>query len=61
MYRCCDYIVFISNKKVIGITTLSRKEHTVAQIRELACIKDVLPQVIVRGVCVRVCEGVHCV
>ena len=40
---------------MIGITTLSRKEHTVAQTRELACTKDVLPQVIDRGTCVRMC------
>ena len=48
----------ISNKKVIGITTLSRKQHSVAQTRELSCTKEVLPQVIARGalcVCLCVC------
>ena len=38
-----------STKKVVGITTISRVEHATAQTRELACIKDVLPQVLQRG------------
>ena len=44
--------VTFSNKKVIGISTLSRKEHAVAQTRELACTREVVPRVIARGVCV---------
>ena len=34
---------------MIGIVTKSRKEHLVAQTRELACTQELLPQVIGRG------------
>ena len=51
--------VTFSNKKVIGISTLSRKEHAVAQTRELACTREVVSQVIARGVCV--CMRVLCI
>ena len=59
---CVTYMcvcVTFSNKKVIGISTLSRKEHAVAQTRELACTREVVPQVIARGVCV--CMRVLCI
>ena len=47
----CDdcYFAFVSNKKVVGIATKSRKEHPVAQTRELACMQVVMPQVLGRG------------
>ena len=48
----------ISNKKVIGLNTKSRKEHLVAQTRELACTKEVLPQVIQRGMMLQ-CISTH--
>lgn len=38
-----------STKKVIGITTLSRKDHLTAQTREIACTRDVLPSVLSYG------------
>ena len=34
-----------SHHKIVGISTLSRKEHTTAQTRELECTKIVIPQV----------------
>ncbi|XP_064401110.1 uncharacterized protein LOC135347149 [Halichondria panicea] len=39
-----------SNKKILGISTLSRAEHSTAQTRELACTKLVIPQVQSRGI-----------
>ncbi|XP_064383612.1 uncharacterized protein LOC135332186 isoform X1 [Halichondria panicea] len=38
-----------STHKILGISTISRTEHSVAQTRELQCTKVVLPQVIARG------------
>eukprot|EP00731_Ephydatia_muelleri_P008112 Em0004g450a len=38
-----------STRRIVGICTLSRQEHRVAQTREVACTKIVLPQVIARG------------
>ena len=38
-----------SIKKVVGISTVSRKEHASAQTREVQCTKLVLPEVIQRG------------
>ena len=38
-----------STHKIVGISTISRAAHATAQTRELACTKDVLPQVIDRG------------
>ena len=38
-----------SSKKIVGISTISRSEHVTAQTRELACTKEVIPQVIARG------------
>uniref|UniRef100_A0A1X7USZ7 Mutator-like transposase domain-containing protein n=1 Tax=Amphimedon queenslandica TaxID=400682 RepID=A0A1X7USZ7_AMPQE len=35
--------------KIVGCVTLSRKEHTCAQTRELACTKEVLPLVMSKG------------
>ena len=35
--------------KIVGIATVSRQEHRVAQTRELECTKRVLPQVLKRG------------
>ena len=41
----CTY----STKKIIGICTISRGAHHVAQTRELECTKAVMPQVVARG------------
>ncbi|KAL5478134.1 hypothetical protein EMCRGX_G025015 [Ephydatia muelleri] len=38
-----------STHRIVGIATLSRQDHRVAQTREVACTKIVLPQVIARG------------
>ena len=38
-----------STHKIIGLSTLSRKEHSVAQTREFECTKVVVPQVQARG------------
>ena len=38
-----------STHKIVGISTISRAAPATAQMRELACTKDVLPQVIDRG------------
>ena len=38
-----------STMKIVGISTISRGEHHVAQTRELECTKVVVPQVIARG------------
>ena len=46
-------------KKVVGISTISRLEHSTAQTRELVCTKDVLPQVLQRGACVYACMYVY--
>ena len=35
--------------KILGISTISRADHGIAQTRELACTKVVLPQVTARG------------
>ena len=47
-------VYYLANHNVyfqytVGIATLSRQDHRVAQTRELACTKMVLPQVIARG------------
>ena len=42
------YINF-SIHKIVGCVTLSKKEHTCAQTRELACTKEVLPLVLSKG------------
>ena len=41
--------ILCSNKKVIGICTKSRKDYAIAQTRELACTRALLPQVIAKG------------
>ncbi|KAL5505739.1 hypothetical protein EMCRGX_G007225 [Ephydatia muelleri] len=38
-----------STHRIVRISTLSRQQHRVAQTREVACTKIVLPQVIARG------------
>ena len=48
----CDLCILASNHKIVGISTLSRKEHATAQTRELDCTKIVLPQVVERGTCI---------
>ena len=42
-------MLYCSTLKIVGIATISRDEHSVAQTRELECTKVVLPQVIDRG------------
>eukprot|EP00731_Ephydatia_muelleri_P035532 Em0133g2a len=44
-----EHIVHFSTYRIVGISTLSRQQHRVAQTREVACTKIVLPQVIARG------------
>ena len=43
----CHYTC--STKKIVGISTIARKEHSTAQTREIACTKEVLANVISRG------------
>ena len=43
------YIIHFRNHKVVGISTVSKVEHSTAQTRELECTKIVLPQVLERG------------
>ena len=38
-----------SSKKVVGISTISRKEHLASQTRKVVATKEVLPQVTGRG------------
>ncbi|XP_064382205.1 uncharacterized protein LOC135331087 [Halichondria panicea] len=38
-----------STKRIVGCSTVSRKEHICAQTREVACTKIVLPEVIDKG------------
>ena len=48
----CDLCILASNHKIVGISTLLRKEHATAQTRELEYTKIVLPQVVERGTCI---------
>ena len=48
-YMLITYILHCSTRRIAGIATTSRPEHRVAQTREVACTKIVLPQVIARG------------
>ena len=41
--------LIFSMHKIVGCVTISRKEHTCAQMRELACTKEVLPLVLSKG------------
>ena len=45
MFIVAFYTCMYSNKKVVGISTVSRKEHVAAQTREVVATKEVLPQV----------------
>ena len=54
MYVCAMYVnnnicIVCSTHKIVGISTLSRDDHSTAQTRELACTKVVIPQVVNRG------------
>ena len=53
MYIACNVLILLqflySTKKIVGVCTLSRKEHSTAQTRELACTKEVLSNVTSRG------------
>jgi hypothetical protein len=53
---CMSYVASlwktISNHKIVGLVTLSRKNHAVAQTREVECTRIVLSQVMNRGMCV---------
>ena len=56
-YTQCLYFSLLycnSNKKVVGVSTISRTEHAVAQTRELECTKKVLPQVIGQGIIITI-------
>ena len=47
---CCDYcFFFFSSKKIVGVSTMSRSSHGIAQTREFECTKLVLPEVFARG------------
>lgn len=41
--------ILYSTHKVVGVSTLSRLDHSSAQTREVECTRQVLPQVIGRG------------
>ena len=43
------FIMCNSTHKIIGCATLTRQDHTIAQTRELACTRAVIPEVINRG------------
>ena len=45
------YLYFLSTKKIVGVSTVSRHDHGIAQTRELVCTKYVVPQAIARGKC----------
>ena len=52
MFLACIHLVvafFLSTKKIVAVSTISRKDHGIAQTREVACTKVVLPQAIARG------------
>ena len=51
-YKCSIYIFIhvCSTHKVVGVSTISRSEHTTAQTREYECTRSVLPQVMERGI-----------
>ena len=49
------FIFTYSNVKIVGISTISRKQHLVAQNREFECTKVVLPQVQARGLYIISC------
>ncbi len=44
------YLTFISTKRIVGCSNVSRTEHNCAQTREVACTKKVLPQVLEKGI-----------
>ena len=44
------YLASCSTSRIVGICTVSREKHTIAQTRELECTKIVLPQVIALGI-----------
>ena len=41
--------LFYSTRKILGISTISRKEQVTAETREFECTKMVIPQVQCRG------------
>ena len=43
------YNYYDSTKRILGCATVSRKEHAIAQTRELEATKAVLPQVLEQG------------
>ena len=43
------YCYYDSTKRILGCATVSRKEHAIAQTRELEATKAVLPQVLEQG------------
>ena len=52
------YCSFYRTQKIVGISTISWTEHLVPQTREVACTKEVLPQVIARGY--SICIYMYC-
>ena len=54
--------VYDSTKRILGCVTVSRREHTIAQTRELEATKVVLPQVIEQihtSTCTCTCDYVY--
>ena len=63
MYKCIIHVYNVhvctySTQKVVGITTLSRSDHTVPQMREVAK-KEVLPQVFEQGRAIQYCVFIN--
>jgi hypothetical protein len=54
-------IPYICTMKTVGISTISRHDHHVAQTRELECTKVVVPQVIARYIQCHVYYNALCV
>ena len=59
VYMVCNVLItyLYSTKKIVDVCTLSRKEHSTAQIRELACTKEVLSNVTSRVTQCPVCSS----
>ena len=48
---------YSSTSKIVGICTVSREQHTIAQTRELECTKIVIPEVISPGIILNEMHG----
>ena len=56
--NCQKFLLFhtlcVAPRRLIGVVAKSRKEHLIAQTHELACTKELLPQVIATGMYIHV-------